>query len=182
MYTHTHSRRENIWIHVCLLPRWVTIIWLNYFISIWLLVPYLVGKEKRLRNDKFGETHKTNPLKRWKMLQGKLSESHRRWLRTMQKETCYTKQIHIQILHEQKGKYSLLFYNETDQILARMIISLQRFWVLYRKNTISGSDWQAEENLTYGKDSGKNYDEQESKQDSTKVRKSTEPKLITLLS
>lgn len=100
----------------------------------------------------------------------------------MQKETCYTKQIHIQILHEQKGKYSLLFYNETDQILARMIISLQRFWVLYRKNTISGSDWQAEENLTYGKDSGKNYDEQESKQDSTKLRKSTEPKLNTLLS
>ena len=32
------------------------------------------------------------------------------------------------------------------------------------------------------KDSGKNYDEQESKQDSTKLRKSTEPKLITLLS
>lgn len=57
-----------------------------------------------------------------------------------------------------------------------MIISLQRFWVLYRRNKISGSDWHAEENLPYGKDSGKNYDEQESKQDSTKVRKSTEPK------
>ena len=100
---HTHSRRENIRTHPCLLPRWVTVIWLNYFISIWLLVPCLVAKEKRLRNDKFSETHKNNPLKRWEILQGKLSESHRKWLRTMQRETCYyTKQIHIQILHSKR--------------------------------------------------------------------------------
>lgn len=38
----------------------------------------LVGKEKRLRNDhKFGETH-NQPSQRWEMLQGELSESHRK--------------------------------------------------------------------------------------------------------
>lgn len=74
--------------------------------------------------------------------------------------------------------FSMIELYGIAQMLARIIISLQRFWVLHRIKFQEMTEGHVEENSTQGKDIGKNQ-RIRNKMRFNQLRKSTESKLYT---